>query len=157
MRDLGSRKWIFVLISSLLVLGLSIAGFVLARESAPSEPQTIDLTYVPEYPGAQQVQSYTAEKDKEGFYKPNAPYKTVTFLTTDTPDRVFAFYKESLKQQQFPDWHLDSSIQLTNLLDVSGTIQAMRIGTPVYYFRVQTEQKNGLTHVTVQRSYQPGM
>lgn len=90
-----------------------------------------------------------------GHYPLSQPYKIATFVTGDTPDEVFAFYKDSLRYRIWEDWHVDSAVQKPYSLDITGRGRG-GISAPFYYFRVKTENSGGLTHVTVERSYEHG-
>ena len=161
MKHFWSLKRILLFALSWSLVGLTVINFVPARQLMPVRPSEFDITWIPYYPGAQQVESWAAEKAEDDPYDGFIPYRTVTFVTTDSPHRVFAFYKDALNQPGFEDWLLDSYEQeignTLGILRIYGFVPGMTIASPMFIFAVKTEKKGGYTHVTVERSYVPGM
>ena len=123
----------------------------------PIEPVTFDMLYVPDYPNAQQVQVWT---------KPNAddwanmaePYKRVTFVTSDTPQQVFTFYKDKLRSRNpVEDWRVDTAPtrQSGDTLEIFGWALISE-SPPMFIFTVRAEQGNDALQVTIERYTQAG-
>ena len=156
MRLLGSPKRIILILLSLIPLvlcALVVWGISLAAPPAPVGPRAHDLMFVPDYPSAQQVQVMTTTVRP---FDPYNPYKTVKFDTTDSPDHVFAFYKDALRHRYYEDWGVDDARETFASLHVFGFDQS-DISPIMFQFDVKTTQSGNLTHVTVELSYVPGM
>lgn len=117
------------------------------------------MLYVPDYPGAQQVQVWT-EPDPGPYYSAHEPYKRVTFVTPDTPQQVFTFYKDELRGRLTEDWRVDQSPteQSGDTLRIIG-FGRQKVSAPMFIFtvRVGVQEGDRARHVTVERSYSPGM
>ncbi len=134
-----------------LIVFIGLALFLLAyaykHEIGPFAP---DLMHVADYPGAQQVHVTTAPD-----FQPHEAYKTVKFATSDSTARIFDFYKADLDHRFLEDWRTNSAEQSPGLLEIYGS--SHQDSGPLLRFKVRTEQKDGLTYVTIERSYEPGL
>jgi hypothetical protein len=152
MRLLGSPKRIILLLLSLIPLTLCALALAYSALVAGSGfglgPFAHDEMYVPDYPSAQQAQVMVKP------VQPWDPYKTVAFDTSDPPSTIFTFYKTALAQRGFEDWRVDSARVTSDTLHIFGFDN--RNSGPMYLFDVKTQQSDGLTHVTVELSFEPG-
>ncbi len=143
-----------------LVLGLFFLSFValwFAFQNAIG-PFSHDMLYVPDYPGAQQAQVWT-EPNPDKWCCFNGPYKRVTFVTSDTPQQVFTFYKNKLRNRLHEDWRVDTAYlahQPDDMLEIIG-FGRRRISPPMYIFTVKVEHTSRQLEVTVERSVEPGI
>lgn len=141
---------IIALAAGIIALGLLMFWFVYTSEHDIGH----NITYVPEYPGAQQIETQIADKIQTGnlnVYPVDTIYMTMTFSTVDPIERVFAYYKNDLARRPFEDWSISEAGIKDNTLYLDGTDRS----GATYMFRVTAQQQNGLTHVKVERLWLP--
>jgi hypothetical protein len=155
MKSFSSPLRIIALVLGLIFLGLLALLFAFRNAIGPFSH---DMLYVPDYPGAQQVQVWTKPNSSDWFSWPE-PYKRVTFVTSDTPAQVFTFYKDKFRSRSwFEDWRVDTPLttQSGDRLEIVG-FGCEDVSAPIYVVIVRTKTHNGSVQVTVERSAQPGM
>ena len=151
-------RWIFraILIGVIVVPVLTWAvGFAVRNQIGPFAR---DWLYVPEYPAATQLVvriEPTEPFNGRDMLPANKPYKVVTFTTEHSPTEVFGFYKKQLATRLFDGWRVDQAQEEPGHLKVLG-FDGRDFG-PMFLFEVTTEETDGWTHVTVERSWQPGL
>jgi hypothetical protein len=145
------RSPIFIIF---LFLGMVLAIFFMKSIGAFNH----DMLHVADYPGAQQVQVEVADEIRgSAYYNVRKPYKTVKFATSDNSERVFAFYKNDLTGRLTEDWRTNNPYEEEpGHLVILGYDRGER-SSPVYIFEIKTEQKDGFTHVTIERSFEYGI
>jgi hypothetical protein len=148
-------KRILLAVAGLLIVALGLFSMYLFT-AGPLGRNVTDVMYVPDYPNAQNVEVPVQEDLKTLNWAEDKPYKVVTFVTTDSPDQVFAFYTDKLLNRPFEGWRPDTIEQGPASFSILG-FGAERISPPMYTFIATTEQKQGLTYVKVERHYFPGM
>jgi hypothetical protein len=115
-----------------------------------------DIMYVPDYPGAKDQAVLVQQDPAQMDFFANEPYKVVTFTTTDKPDQVFAFFKDKLLHRPFEDWRSYMIEQGPASFRIYG-FGRRQVSAPMYTFLATTEQKDGLTHIRVERYFFAGM
>src|SRR3954452_15295835 len=110
-------------------------------------PFALDKTYVPEYPGAQQAQVFTGAQIATviPFVNANAPFegwtdKVVTFVTTDSPQRVLALYRDAIGRRILERWESDTNAHPAESLWLYSFGRSS-----MYRFRVDTEEVGART------------
>ena len=144
-----------------IVIILSILGSVLGiffMSQNEIGPFKHDRLHIADYPGAQQVNVKVADEIRGSTsYNDRKPYKTVSFTTSDTPERVFAFYKSDLDGRLTEDWRTNSPRdEEPEHLVIIGYGPQTR-SAPVYIFEIKIEQRDGVTYVTIERSFLYGI
>lgn len=140
----------------LLILGL----FLLYMYLNELGPFGHDVMYVPDYPGAQNVLVLLQQDPRQMDFSTSEPYKVVTFVTTDNPNQVFAFFKDKLLSRPFEDWRpymVEQTLSSFRIVGFGPGPIGASSGGPMYTFVATTEQKNRLTHVRVERYFFGGM
>ncbi len=140
----------------LLILAAAFLLFFMYKSNFG--PYAHDLLHIANYPGAQQVEVIVSKEIRgSSYYNVRVPYKTVKFVTADDPARVFDFYRSDLAGRLTEDWRTNDPYEASpEHLVILGFGHQDR-SSPVYIFEIKTEQQNGLTHVTIERSYEYGI
>ena len=109
--------------------------------------------YVPEYPGSQNTQTHT---DYGGLHTSEPFEVKVSFDTSDRPEAVFTFYKDALQRSTSVSWDVEEVKQGPTYISFYG-VQPNKYNYTMYNFDIDTSQRNSVTHVTIIRSWTPGM
>jgi hypothetical protein len=96
-------KPILLAVAGLLIVALGLLLMYLFTVG-PLGRNAMDVMYVPDYPNAQNVEVPVQKDLKTLNWTEDKPYKVVTFVTTDSPDQVFAFYTDKLLNRPFEGW-----------------------------------------------------
>ena len=112
--------------------------------------------YVPEYPGSQNAQVLVQQDPLHSEFLSSKPYKVSTFVTSDSSDQVFAFFKDKLLNRPFEDWRANMIMQTSASFSIVGFGRS-RMSAPMYTFVVTVESKTGFNYVRVERYFFPGM
>ncbi|MEP6774906.1 MAG: hypothetical protein ABJA50_04860 [Chloroflexota bacterium] len=148
-------KCILLAVAGLLIVALGLL-LMYVNPAGPFGHDVVETMYVPDYPNARNLEVPVQEDLKTLNWTEDKPYKVVTFVTTDSPDQVFAFYVDKLLNRPFEDWRSNTIEQGPASFSIIG-FGRERISPPMYTFIVTTEQKQGLTYVKVERHFFPGM
>lgn len=121
----ASVTWLALCLLTLLALP-TLAS---CSESGPYAPPPASVKKLPTYPGAQQPQVTPT------VLYPDIPSETITFRTSDTPDTVLAFYRDTLVTE---GW------ELSNYHPLDAFIRFVwDRGCPLYYVDVLTKAEKG--------------